>query len=299
MEDQQEDVDALLAHLANMLEMKDIEPHKIASMFAITMYEEFTRNGIKEQIDTAISFAQISLRYEHNNPEITNSLLNNLGVFLESRYERVGDMADLEEAIQVARRAVALTPGDHSDLAVILNSLGNKLERRYKRTGDMADLEEANRVFARSWTSYSSAPFTRIFAASRCLKMIFHLEQYDEAAEIAVSVTDLLPIVNTRSLDRNDRQHVMSRFAGIAADACGVLLQARDPETALQYLEKGRAVILGQIIDNWSDLSSLMKAHPELSRDLRRPCRVSKGHHLLNKGATGTICLFCVLLHQV
>ena len=74
---------------------------------------------MKEQIDKAISFAQISLRYEHNKPEITNSLLSNLGVFLGSRYKRIGDMTDLEEAIQVARRAIASTPEDHSDLASI------------------------------------------------------------------------------------------------------------------------------------------------------------------------------------
>jgi tetratricopeptide (TPR) repeat protein len=372
MEDQREDVNALLAHLAEELEMgDDEEAYEIASMVAIMMYEEFIRNGIEEQIDMAISFAQISLRYEHNEPEITNRLLSNLGTFLGSRYKRTGDMTDLEEAIQVARRAVALTPEDHSDLAEYLNNLANRLGSRYERTGDMtdleeaiqvarravastpedhsdlarrlnnlggrlgtryertgdmtdleeaiqvarravaltpedhsglamylnnlgkllgsryertgdkADIEEANRDFGRSWASYTSAPFTRIDAASQCLKMLFYLEQYDEAAEIAVSVIDLLPIVNTQSLDRNDRQHVVSRFAGIAADACGVLLQARDPETALQYLEKGRAVILGQMIDNWSDLSSLMKADPELTikfKTLRDTVNVRSGH---------------------
>lgn len=541
MEDQREDVDGLLADLAEKLEMKDAKPHEIALTFSVMMYKEFTQNRIKERIDTAIQFARISLRYKRNEPEITNRLLNNLGVFLVERYERAGDIADLEEAIQVtqqviafipkdhsalaahlsnfsnmlhnryertgntvdveeairtarqattlkpkdhfnlalylsnlgnalesrykqlgdmanleeaiqvtrqavellsndhsnqalylnnlsnklarryqwigdmadieegiriARRAVALTPEgypalagrlgnlgsklqiryeqtgdradleeaievaqravlrtpkDHSDLAIHLgnlgtllesryergntadlemaiqvsrlaiallpkscqslagflnnlgnmfgkqytqtkdladlkmaiqvtrqaviltaknhsdlagrfNSLGNRLESLYRRTGDMAHLVEANRVFGRSWTSYSSAPFTRIYAASRCLKLLFHLKQYDEAAEIAVSVTDLLPIVNARSLDRNDRQHVVSRFAGIAVDACGVLLQARDPETALQYLEKGRAVVLGQMIDSWSDLSFLMKTYPELATKFKVLC---------------------------
>jgi hypothetical protein len=73
----------------------------------------------------------------------------------------------------------------------------------------------------------------------------------------------------------------LSRFAGIAADVCGVLLHARDPETALQYLEKGRAVILGQMIDDWSDLSSLMKAHLELATEfktLRDTVNARSGH---------------------
>jgi hypothetical protein len=46
MEDQREDVDAFLAHLAEKFEMKDLKPYEIASVFSFTMYEEFTRSGI-------------------------------------------------------------------------------------------------------------------------------------------------------------------------------------------------------------------------------------------------------------
>jgi hypothetical protein len=99
MEDQQEDFDALLAHLTEKLEMKDVEPYELASMAAIEMYKEFTQNGIKEQIDTTIRFAQMSLHYAHNNPKITGRLQDYLRTFLESWYERTGDMTNLEEAV--------------------------------------------------------------------------------------------------------------------------------------------------------------------------------------------------------
>jgi len=146
MEAQREDVNGLLAHLAKELEIGDDEPYEIASTVASMMYEEFKRNGIKEQIDMAISFAQISLRYEHHKPEITNRLLSNLGALLGSRYERTREIIDLEEAIQVARQAVASTPEDHSNLASYLNNLGNWLGSRYERTRDMTDLEEAIQI---------------------------------------------------------------------------------------------------------------------------------------------------------
>jgi hypothetical protein len=58
----------------------------------------------------------------------------------------------------------------------------------------------------------------------------------------------------------------------LIATTDNILYQARDPETALQYLEKGRAVILGQIIDNWSNLLSLMKAHPKLATQFKALC---------------------------
>ncbi len=175
----------------------------------------YERTGDIADLEEAIQVARravvLTPNEDHSN---LARCLNCLGNKLERWYERTGDIADLEEAIQVARRAVVSTPEDHSDLAMYLNNLGEKLESWYQRTGDMANLEEANRVFGHSWASYSSAPFTRIYAASRCLKLLFHLKRYDEAAEIAVSVTDLLPIVNARSLDRNDRQHVYVKICG-------------------------------------------------------------------------------------
>ncbi|KAF5227665.1 hypothetical protein FAUST_11634 [Fusarium austroamericanum] len=69
--------------------------------------------------------------------------LNNLGNQLKSRYERTGEIKDLEEAIKMARKAIESTPNDHPDLATLLNNLGNRLSRRYERTGEMKDLEEA------------------------------------------------------------------------------------------------------------------------------------------------------------
>ncbi|EXK77477.1 hypothetical protein FOQG_17819 [Fusarium oxysporum f. sp. raphani 54005] len=55
-------------------------------------------------------------------------------------------MADLEEAIRMAREAVDATPLDHRDRAGFLHNLGLRLGDRYSRTGAMADLEEAIRL---------------------------------------------------------------------------------------------------------------------------------------------------------
>jgi tetratricopeptide (TPR) repeat protein len=62
----------------------------------------------------------------------------------------MGRIEDLEEAIRTARRAVAVTPDDHPDLAGRLNNLGNDLENRFERTGRIEDLEEAIRTARRA-----------------------------------------------------------------------------------------------------------------------------------------------------
>ncbi|KAM5342911.1 hypothetical protein ACJ41O_013877 [Fusarium nematophilum] len=74
------------------------------------------------------------------------ALLHNLGVRLGDRFPRAGAMADLDEAIHVAREAVTATPDNHPVRAALLNNLGNRLGDRFLRTGATADLDEAIRV---------------------------------------------------------------------------------------------------------------------------------------------------------
>ena len=69
--------------------------------------------------------------------------LNNLGIALQSRFERTGSMDDLDRAITTNEQAVASTPDDHPNRAMYLNNLGNALQRRFERTGSMDDLDRA------------------------------------------------------------------------------------------------------------------------------------------------------------
>ena len=51
--------------------------------------------------------------------------LSNLGNALVRRFERTGDTADLDAAIDAGRQAVAASPAGHPNLATMLANLGN------------------------------------------------------------------------------------------------------------------------------------------------------------------------------
>ena len=72
--------------------------------------------------------------------------LSNLGARLSDRYSKTGEVANLEESIQLGRQVIDATPKDHPGQARLLCNLGNKLRVRYSKTGKMADLEEAIRI---------------------------------------------------------------------------------------------------------------------------------------------------------
>jgi RNA polymerase sigma factor (sigma-70 family) len=65
-------------------------------------------------------------------------------------FERSGDDRDLEEAIQIARRAVEIASGGSGEEAAALSNLGAALLRRSERTGQSADLGEATEVLRRA-----------------------------------------------------------------------------------------------------------------------------------------------------
>ncbi|CAM1503427.1 Fc.00g082030.m01.CDS01 [Cosmosporella sp. VM-42] len=226
----------------------------------------YERTGEMADLEEAIRIARQAVDSTPDDHPDRAGYLNNLGNRLESRYERTGEMADLEEAIRIARQAVDSTLDDHPDRAGRLNNLGNMLESRYKQTGEMADLEQASLTLQDAWHCQSAIPFHRVQAGARCLKLLAPQHKTDIAIGLGKNIIDLLPTVNTKMLGRSDQQFVVSTFSGVAADLCAFLLQSNQPAGALRYLEKGRAVIIGQLVDARSDLSFLEQRYPDIAR---------------------------------
>jgi len=66
---------------------------------AVVAYKRHVQSGSTEAIDTAIGFAKHGIhRTENDNPSLIGQL-NNLGIFLGSRYKRTREVKDLDEAI--------------------------------------------------------------------------------------------------------------------------------------------------------------------------------------------------------
>jgi hypothetical protein len=68
-----------------------------------------------------------------------------------------------------------------------------------------------------------------------------------------------------RGLHRETREHLLGRWSGLSREAAAYALQAGEPETALAFLESGRAVLWTQMIENHAPLNDLRARHPELA----------------------------------
>lgn len=67
----------------------------------------------------------------------------NLGVALQTRFERTGAVTDLNDAIRATRAAVTATPDGDPARPLRLNNLGAALRARFGLTGNMADVDDA------------------------------------------------------------------------------------------------------------------------------------------------------------
>ncbi|PVF92338.1 hypothetical protein CPB86DRAFT_195508 [Serendipita vermifera] len=109
---------------------------------ASAAYEDFMRHGKLECLEQAISKHRTVMEVIPEDDPKVPAILNNLGVYLRLRFEEVGCLDDINEAIERLQIAILLT-SDDSHLPDRLNNLGSALARRFTRVGNLDDLENA------------------------------------------------------------------------------------------------------------------------------------------------------------
>lgn len=228
---------------------------------------ELTRNP--KDLDDAITNMRGAVdKTPKDHPQFAGTLTH-MGSALFIRYEWTEKSKDLEDAITNMRRAVDNTPKDHPQLAGTLDNLGRMLSNRYKRTRNPKDRDEALKSYLKACDSDSGTPLTRISAARRGIQLFVEHGSLQEASSLANKAVKLLPMVCSRYLSRADQQHAVSQTVGLAADACSLSLRAdNDSNRALEYLEHGRGLIIGYLIDGRGDISELRKVSPEKAQEL-------------------------------
>jgi hypothetical protein len=77
-----------------------------------------------------------------NSPGFATSQANLGGSFLR-RYERFGEVKDIDNAIEHLREAIRLASQDSPELPTMLSDLGVSLMRRFERLEDVKDIDNA------------------------------------------------------------------------------------------------------------------------------------------------------------
>ncbi|KAG8996097.1 hypothetical protein FRB93_000948 [Tulasnella sp. JGI-2019a] len=136
-----------------------------------------------------------------NDHEIRPSILKNLGKSLRARFDRSGDMSDLEQSKSHQQAALSLLPIDHPIRPSSLSNLGNALRARFNRTSDAVDLDESIRHYQEALSLHPNDHINRpdcLNNLSGVLELRFHMTgdkvDLEESTRLCQEALSLLPI---------------------------------------------------------------------------------------------------------
>lgn len=219
----------------------------------------------RSDLERAVSMGEEALQILPPDHPVRASLLNNLGNHLEQLYDESSFTAHLDKAIDSAKEAVDSLPPEHPDRTRMLNNLGNRLLHRHRETGDDGDEDAALQCFLEASKITTSIPLRRVYSFREAIRILYKQRNWAEASRCATAAVELLPHICSRHLSLTDQQYALEQTSGLAADACAIALQLGDVGSALQQVEYGRGILLGNLVDSRSDLSELRRHHPALA----------------------------------
>ncbi|KAJ7212674.1 hypothetical protein GGX14DRAFT_393565 [Mycena pura] len=186
------------------------------------------------------------------------SQLQNLAASFTHRFQRLGDLKDLEGALQADKEAVSLTPPDHPDRAGRLQSLAASFAHQYQKFSNPKDLEEIHSCYNESFRQPTSRPehawwhalhwanFAAEFQPSDCIPA------YRAAFNL---LSEILWIGNAIPVRQNAIQRL--DILETSSEAIKICIDQSDFHAAVEILEQGLAITFQQMLQLKTDTGQL------------------------------------------
>ncbi|GII88854.1 CHAT domain-containing protein [Sphaerisporangium siamense] len=114
-----------------------------AAPIATEMLQQVLDSADNAPLSNVVELWQRIVRHTPTGHPGRTTMLSNLAIALQVRFERTGVPDDLEQAIEAGREAVQATPTGHPGRAAMLSNLATVLRLQFERIGVPGDLEEA------------------------------------------------------------------------------------------------------------------------------------------------------------
>ncbi|KAF8132372.1 hypothetical protein EV363DRAFT_1328005 [Boletus edulis] len=243
------------------------KPGRLSNL-GLSFRVRFERLGELRDLEDAILTHRDAVHLTPDGHPDKPGYLSNLGISFITRFLRLGELRDLEDAISTHRDVIYLTPDGHPDKPGRLNNLGLFFMTRFERLGELRDLEAAISLYSHA-ASVPIGPISVRFRASRnwilCARRICHPSLL-RAHSIAIN---LLPRLAWIGLSLTHRYAELERGADVVREAAAAALDSGFPELAVVWLEQGRSIVWGELLQLRGSYEQLSSAHPDHARRLR------------------------------
>ncbi|KAF7358269.1 hypothetical protein MVEN_00876000 [Mycena venus] len=249
-----------------------------------SLFRRFERLGDLSDINKSVLMFEDAVQLTPNGHPDKPGWLNNLGNSLLSRFERLGDLSDINKSVLMKEDAVQLTPDGHPAKPSLLNNLGNSLFRRFEQLGDLSDINKSVLMFEDALgdpqdsqqlllhytlaASSTTGPASVRFVAAARWAQHAQVHQPSSILNAYTTAIELLPELAWLGLPITDRHHRLSEAGQLVRDAASAAIAAHDFHKAVEWLDQGRSVIWGQLLNLRTPVDDLRKNNPDLADEL-------------------------------
>ncbi|KIJ26862.1 hypothetical protein M422DRAFT_272008 [Sphaerobolus stellatus SS14] len=235
-----------------------------------SLLRQFEQLGDMTDLNQSVLKLQEAVQLTPDGHPDKPSRLNNLGNSLLTRFEQLGDMTDLNQSVLKKQAAVQLTPDGHPSKPLWLNNLGKSLIKRFLKLRLSDDRVNAVWAFSSATHAEYGPPSVRLNAAQHwamCLQA---------SSPPPKSILDIyhiaIPLLaETAWLGSSlpDRHYQIMQAGSVVHEAAAAAHQFGDDIQAVEWLEQGRSVIWGQLLQLRTPIDDLKEKEPKLSQRLK------------------------------
>jgi tetratricopeptide (TPR) repeat protein len=230
----------------------------------------FERRGDFDDLDKASQILDTAVQLISDDHPERSSLVRNLGNALFRRFQKQDNLDDLNKCVSLFKLAVSLTPEAHPNRPSRMNNYAEALAMRVDRLWEFDDFADLMRLYLHAATSGIGPASDRFHAAEQWAHYAQKFEETTGSALHAYSVgLNLLPEVAWLGLSITDRHHEILAAGRFVRDAVAAAVAAGSYSQAIEWLEQGRSVIWGQLLNLRTPvLDGLKQDHPEVAERL-------------------------------
>ncbi|MEU1183844.1 CHAT domain-containing protein [Streptomyces sp. NPDC005820] len=242
-------------------------PHQVRRLVNLAghLRERFRLTGRQEDAAEALELLRAAAELLPGPSRERGLVLAALGILLATEGISNAGVPD-SEAEAVLRDALDLLPAQHPAHTESRISLGVLQCNRATGEPQRPQFDRGMQCLAAVARDAAAHPDARLRAAMLHGHFATTVGHWRGAADSYVQAVSLLPLTVPRALERLDQEHELAgRGAGLAGTAAALLINTGDWQGALEVLEQGRGVLLGQALELRSDIGDLHAQRPDLA----------------------------------
>ncbi|KAG8900931.1 hypothetical protein FRB99_005669 [Tulasnella sp. 403] len=291
------DLDACIAcHKEVLRTTSTSNPNRTRTLnnFGMALRVKYGHTHDLEDLNRAIEGLEMVLADLTGGDPTRPVILFNLGDAFEERYGRTNDPDDLDRCIQYRQDGIRFCPSSHPKHCTFLRRLTGARFRQIKVSGKTASRMEIQSLvdsLGHAAGAVASPSVDRLGAAcewatyARGYKQSCTMKAYE-------AMLDLLDVAVARDHSLEDRHaslaslNVLRTAKRLVVEAAAYAIERGDPMRAVEFLEHGRAVVLGQLSRYRTPVAELRAVNPTLADRLSELGRQLEGGASAQKSVT-------------